>query len=540
MPQERRGQQVDWGNLFLVRHGESTANEVNRFAGAIDAPLTALGQAQAVRAARSWPDVVVDHVFVSPLQRARQTAEIILGSREAAIQHPSVSYDGRIGERHFGDFTLQNKTVLQRKVGLKAYESALYGEAAHLHGGEDADGFYGRVLSFLRDELYPQLLAGKRVLVVAHKYVIELLSRLILRLPTSDAYDLRLPNAKILSGRELPRYIHRESRLLNNTRDWIAVHHATVLMLSALVGLLLRVMDVSISLPPIIPLGLLVAATTISLGGTTLKGASHVAWRELLPVRRSLLRYALVPLFLAVGGLLLSTGSGDVFHYGLAVALIFAGPTAITALTISRSSGGIVRPSIYMVLMSTLISAAVIPVILTLYGYSAGSIQVFAYLGLSLMTLLAPLFLVIALRDLYPIATARFAERNAATAVLLLAGFVVVAFQSIDVSTFMPAGLIAIAAGFGMRVTAVMLARHRRLYAIDDYVSMSYPNIFLVILLSQVLGDAEIRAVATWYLLPMFSLVAVDELFHKRLLRQQPKPHLRAFLGIKEPVETRT
>lgn len=536
MPQERRGRLVDWGNLFLVRHGESTANEVNRFAGAVDAPLTALGQAQAARAARSWPDVVIDHVFVSPLGRARQTAEIILGAHAAALQQPTVSLDGRISERHFGDFTLQNKTVLQRTVGLRAYESALYGNSAHLHGGEAAEAFHERVLSFLRDELYPQLVTGKRVLVVAHKYVIELLSRLILRLPTTDAFDLRLPNAKILSGQELTRYVHRESRLLNNLRDGVAVHHAGVLLFSALIGLFLRYLDVSLGVPSAVPLVLLVAATTISLGGITLRGSSHVAWQDLLPVRRSMLRYGLVPVVMAVGVLLGHSGDDSALRYGLAVALIFAGPTAITALTISRSSGGIVRASIYMLLLSTLISAVVIPGILTLYGYSSGSIHVIAYLGLSTLTLLAPLLLVIILRDMYPIATARFSERNASTAVLLLAAFVVFAFQHIDISTFMPAGLIAIAAGIAMRLTAVMLARHRRLYAIDDYVSMSYPNIFLIILLAEVLGDPQIKAVATWYLLPMFSLVAIDELFHRRLLRKQHRPHLKAFLGIHDSV----
>jgi broad specificity phosphatase PhoE len=536
MPVERRGCLVDWGNLFLVRHGESTANEINRFAGAIDAPLTALGRAQAVRAARSWPDVLIDQVFVSPLSRARQTADIILGNKAAQERHLKVICDERISERHFGDFTLQNKTVLQRTVGLRAYESSLYGDSAHLHGGEEADMFHDRVLSFLRDELYPQLVAGKRVMVVAHKYVIELLSRLILRLPTVDGYDLRLPNAKILSGHQLSRYVHRESRLLNNLRDGIAAHHASVLLLSSLVGILLRFLDVSLGLPSIVPLGLLVLATTISLGGITLRGSSYVAWRDLLPVRRSVLRYALVPVVLAVSVLLVHAGDSTARHYGLAVALVFAAPTAITALTISRTSGGIVRPSIYMLLLSTLISAATIPGILALYGYGGGWVHVVSYLGLSTLTLLAPLLLVIGLRDLYPIATARFAERNAATAVLLLAGFVITAFQHIDVSTFMPAGLIAIAAGFAMRLVSVMLARHRRLYAIDDYVSMSYPNIFLIILLANVLGDPQIKAVATWYLLPMFSLVAFDELFHKRLLRHQPRPHLKAFLGI---VDTR-
>ena len=59
-----------WKNLYLVRHGESTCNEVNRFAGSIDAPLTSLGEAQANKAAKNWQGQLPDRIYTSPLQRA--------------------------------------------------------------------------------------------------------------------------------------------------------------------------------------------------------------------------------------------------------------------------------------------------------------------------------------------------------------------------------------------------------------------------------------------------------------------------------------
>ena len=47
------------------------------------------------------------------------------------------------------------------------------------------------------------------------KYVIELLTRLILRLPEDKGHDLRLPNAQIIAGGRLQRYVHRESPVRN-------------------------------------------------------------------------------------------------------------------------------------------------------------------------------------------------------------------------------------------------------------------------------------------------------------------------------------
>jgi len=80
---QRRHRATPKASLFFLRHGESQANEQNRFAGRLDTPLTALGNRQADQAA-AWvaalaaSGVRIDEVHMSTLQRARQTAWTVI------------------------------------------------------------------------------------------------------------------------------------------------------------------------------------------------------------------------------------------------------------------------------------------------------------------------------------------------------------------------------------------------------------------------------------------------------------------------------
>ena len=68
-------------DLYLVRHGQTEFNVRNILQGWHDSPLTARGreQALATRAAFEVRGVTFDHVYSSPLGRARHTAELIAG-----------------------------------------------------------------------------------------------------------------------------------------------------------------------------------------------------------------------------------------------------------------------------------------------------------------------------------------------------------------------------------------------------------------------------------------------------------------------------
>ena len=68
-------------DLYLVRHGQTEFNVRNILQGWHDSPLTARGreQAFATRTAFEVRGVTFDHVYSSPLGRARHTAELIAG-----------------------------------------------------------------------------------------------------------------------------------------------------------------------------------------------------------------------------------------------------------------------------------------------------------------------------------------------------------------------------------------------------------------------------------------------------------------------------
>jgi broad specificity phosphatase PhoE/predicted kinase len=62
-------------NLFLVRHGQTTDNTVERIGG--DAPLTDKGQEQASRLSNSFKSIRLPYIFCSRKQRTWQTAKPI-------------------------------------------------------------------------------------------------------------------------------------------------------------------------------------------------------------------------------------------------------------------------------------------------------------------------------------------------------------------------------------------------------------------------------------------------------------------------------
>lgn len=72
--------------VHFVRHGESQANVDQVFSNRVDhpAPLTPVGVEQARVLARTLARIPVTHVYTSPLQRARETADAI--ASEAGLE----------------------------------------------------------------------------------------------------------------------------------------------------------------------------------------------------------------------------------------------------------------------------------------------------------------------------------------------------------------------------------------------------------------------------------------------------------------------
>lgn len=85
--------------VYLVRHGATMWNEMGRFQGHSDIPLSDSGLEQAACVARRLSREPIDAVYSSPLVRAVDTASVIA---EACECQPVA--DRRLMEAHFGDW----------------------------------------------------------------------------------------------------------------------------------------------------------------------------------------------------------------------------------------------------------------------------------------------------------------------------------------------------------------------------------------------------------------------------------------------------
>lgn len=85
--------------LYLIRHGQTDYNKQGKLQGGTDIPLNDYGRELAHIAAKRVENVEFDLAITSPLSRARETARILLGSRNVAIIE-----DARIREISFGEF----------------------------------------------------------------------------------------------------------------------------------------------------------------------------------------------------------------------------------------------------------------------------------------------------------------------------------------------------------------------------------------------------------------------------------------------------
>jgi broad specificity phosphatase PhoE len=85
--------------LFLIRHGETEWSKNGRHTSTTDLPLTAPGTAASRALGGFLAPLHLDHVFSSPRQRARITAELALGERANMVE---VTDD--LAEWHYGDY----------------------------------------------------------------------------------------------------------------------------------------------------------------------------------------------------------------------------------------------------------------------------------------------------------------------------------------------------------------------------------------------------------------------------------------------------
>ncbi|AFZ24362.1 phosphoglycerate mutase 1 [Cylindrospermum stagnale PCC 7417] len=361
------------GCAYFVRHGESTSNERNIFAGVLDVDLTAFGRLQARRAGIDIKKkgIKFDAVYVSHMRRARQTCEIALAESEA-LKSPdiTVEIDHRISEKSFGIFAGRNLNLLRLALGYEGFEEMLHSHNEAPPAGEKISQVYGRAASFYEERVVPHLKRGETVLVVCHQYVLEPLALYLSDLPPTAYKHLKLPNGKALSGEELVKFRDKESGGAASLRKEIndlSIMWAILLYAAAfLLGCLVRTISASsVGIPSELFRGLIVACLAASTFYTYLDIDFAASKRKVTSTVKYIV-YAWMLARWAVGLLLIFSGilyqgPGDL--YKVMWVLFWMVPPALTSPVLSVLWGGNLYPS--AILSRTLSIIAPVALIVT-------------------------------------------------------------------------------------------------------------------------------------------------------------------------------
>ncbi|MGW4485509.1 2,3-bisphosphoglycerate-dependent phosphoglycerate mutase [Amycolatopsis sp. NPDC004368] len=178
--------------LVLLRHGESTANAGDLFAGHLDVPLTSAGVGEARAAAEGLAGWVPDVVYSSPLARAADTAAIVrsvLAPTVATVYHPALV------ERHYGVLQGIGRAEARARFGAEAVACWRRSPDGVPPGGESLEMLHERLRPYWLEELLPLLESGRSVLVVAHGNSLRMLLAHVSGLDLREAIGAEVPTA---------------------------------------------------------------------------------------------------------------------------------------------------------------------------------------------------------------------------------------------------------------------------------------------------------------------------------------------------------
>ncbi len=204
--------------LVLLRHGESTWNQENRFTGWKDVDLTEKGRHEAAEAGRLMDAerFEFDVAYTSVLKRAIRTLWIALD--EMDMMWLPVHKSWRLNERHYGALQGLNKAetaakhgVAQVQIWRRSYDIPpppldleypdhpsgyrRYSSLApdELPRAESLKDTVARFLPYWHSTIAPDIRAGKRVLIAAHGNSLRALVKFLDGISDEDIVGLNLP-----------------------------------------------------------------------------------------------------------------------------------------------------------------------------------------------------------------------------------------------------------------------------------------------------------------------------------------------------------
>jgi 2,3-bisphosphoglycerate-dependent phosphoglycerate mutase len=209
--------------IVLLRHGESTWNQENRFTGWTDVGLTEKGLTEAAAAGRllKQEGCEFDVAFTSVLRRAVKTLWTVLEEMDR-VWIP-IHHSWRLNERHYGALQGLDKAETaarfgdaQVKIWRRAYDIAPPGLAdgdprlgtddpryaeldpATLPRTECLKDTVARFLPYWHATIAPAVQRGQRVVIAAHGNSLRALVKYLDDISDSDIVELNIPTGQPL------------------------------------------------------------------------------------------------------------------------------------------------------------------------------------------------------------------------------------------------------------------------------------------------------------------------------------------------------
>jgi len=204
--------------VVLLRHGESTWNQENRFTGWTDVDLSEKGVKEAHFSGQTLKKdgYSFDIAYTSVLKRAIRTLWIVLD--EMDLMWLPVKRCWRLNERHYGGLQGLNKSETAAKHGeqqvqiwrrsydirppdLDVNDPRYPGKDPRYTGlspeevpkAECLKDTVERFLPLWHNEIVPDIKSGKRVLIVAHGNSIRALVKYLDHISDSEIVELNIP-----------------------------------------------------------------------------------------------------------------------------------------------------------------------------------------------------------------------------------------------------------------------------------------------------------------------------------------------------------
>jgi probable phosphoglycerate mutase len=166
--------------IYLCRHGDTAWSPLRRLAGRTDLPLTEIGEQNARQIGGRLHGIAFDRVWVSPLLRARRTAELAGFADRAVVED-------RIVEMSFGNYEGQLVADIRKDRPGWAYLKD------GCPGGESVDDLVVRIDSFLATW---RGLTGTS-LIFAHSVILRVLTARYLGFPAGAGRHLMLKPSSV-------------------------------------------------------------------------------------------------------------------------------------------------------------------------------------------------------------------------------------------------------------------------------------------------------------------------------------------------------